>query len=184
MLPFEYISVLLSIVITLALAHLLSAIAQMIDKGVRNFSIVLVQWIGFCLFLCLDYWFTIWRLHDQQDWTLVYVGQLLLLASLVYTASWLIVPSSFKDEPFDMTAFFGRNRRKFMGTVLILAILNETINLTLPGFGSLHVGLLVLSWIILLSIGIIWDSHRLHLGLAAVNVVLTIHYAMVFIPAL
>jgi len=50
---FGYISVLLSIVISLALAHLLTGIAHMIDKGVRRFSIPLAQWIGFCLFLCL-----------------------------------------------------------------------------------------------------------------------------------
>lgn len=39
--PFEYIAVLLSIVISLALAHLLAGIAHMIDKGVRRFSIPL-----------------------------------------------------------------------------------------------------------------------------------------------
>ncbi len=70
--PFEYISVLLSIVISLALAHLLSGIARMIENGVRRFSIPLAQWILFCLFLCVDYWFTIWRVHDVTVWTLGY----------------------------------------------------------------------------------------------------------------
>ena len=44
-----------------------------------------------------------------------------------------------------MTDFFNRSRRTFMGVILILAITIEALNLSLPGFGSLHVGLLVLA---------------------------------------
>lgn len=182
--PFEYISVLLSIVISLALAHLLSAIAQMIDRGIGRFSIPLAQWIAFCLFLCVDYWFTIWRVHDQTVWTLAYVSLLLAQAALIYVASWLIVPSTFADEPIDLKAFFDRNRRKFMSIILILALVNEVTNLTLPGFGSLHIGLLILAWIVLLSVGIISKSERVQLAVAAANVALTAHYAVTFIPAL
>jgi hypothetical protein len=184
MTPFDYISVLLSIVISIALAHILTGIARMIRSGVVRFSIPLAQWIGFCLFLCVDYWFYIWRLNDQLDWSLTYVGQLLIQASLIYLASHLIVPSSSGDGPMDMTDFFDRNRRKFMSIVIILAITNEILNLSLPGFGSLHVGLLVAAWIALLSIGIYSNSPKVQLVLAATNVLLTVHYAVEFVPAL
>lgn len=60
-----------------------------------------------------------------------------------------------------MTDFFNRSRRKFMGVILILAITNEALNLSLPGFGSLHVGLLVLAWIVLLSIGMASNSPKM-----------------------
>jgi len=40
---FEYVFVLLSIVIAIALAHLLTAIARMFEDGVVNFSIPLAQ---------------------------------------------------------------------------------------------------------------------------------------------
>ena len=166
MTSFEYVSVLLSIVISIALARMLTGIARMIRSGVVRFSVPLVQWIGFCLFLCVDHWFTIWRLHDQLDWSLAYVLQLLTQASLIYLASYLVIPSTSRDGPVDMTEFFDQNRRKFMGTIIILAIANEILNLSLPGFGSLHVGLLVLAWIVLLSIGMISNSPRVQLALA------------------
>ena len=102
----------------------------------------------------------------------------------MYVASWLIVPSTFGDEPIDLKAFFDRNRRKFMSIILILALVNEVTNLTLPGFGSLHIGLLIMGWIVLLSVGIIWKSERVQLGVAVANVVLTVHYAVTFVPAL
>jgi hypothetical protein len=45
--PFDYVAVLLSIVISFALAHLLTGVARMIQNGVRRFSIPLAQWILF-----------------------------------------------------------------------------------------------------------------------------------------
>ena len=156
----------------------------MINNGVVRFSIPLVQWIGFCLFLCVDYWFYIWRLKERLEWSLAYVGQLLIQASLIYLVSHLIVPSSSREEPVDMTAFFDRNRRKFMGVMVILTVMNEALNLSLPGFGSVHLGLLVLGWIVLLSIGIWSSSPRVQLALAGLNVLLTIYYAVNFVPIL
>src|ERR1700688_4927954 len=123
--PFDYISVLLFFVISLALAHLLTGIAHMIQNGIRRFSIPLVQWIGFCLFLCVDYWFSVWHAHAELVWSLPYVGLLLTQASLVFIASRLIVPGPDGERLIDLTAFYDRNRRKFMGTVLILGIVNE-----------------------------------------------------------
>jgi len=182
--PFDYIAVLLSIVISLALAHLLTGIACIIQNGIRRFSLPLAQWMLFCLFLCVDYWFSIWRLHEEMVWTLPYVGLLLVQAAIVFVASRLIVPIGSGDDAIDMTAFFDRNRRKFMAVVLTLAVVNEVTNLSLPGFGSLHVGLLVGAWIVILSVGWFWHSYRVQLAVAAANVALTVHYAVTFIPAL
>ena len=184
MTSFEYVSVLLSIVISIALARILTGVARMVRNGVVNFSIPLSQWIGFCLFLCVDHWFQIWRLHDNSDWSLAFVLQLLLQASLIFLASHLVVPSNSGDRPVDMSEFFDASRRKFMGVILILAITNEFLNLSLPGFGSLHVGLLVLAWIVLLSVGMASRSPKVQLMLAGINVLITVHYAVEFIPAL
>jgi hypothetical protein len=184
MTSFEYVSVLLSIVIAIALAHILSAIARMVEHGVVKFSVPLAQWIGFCLFLCVDHWFQVWRLHGQSDWSLPFVLQLLFQASLIYLASYLVVPSSSDDQALDMTKFFNASRRKFMGVILLLAVTSEILNLSLPGFGSLHVGLLVLAWMVLLSIGMISNSSKVQHVLAGINVLFTVHYSVEFIPYL
>jgi hypothetical protein len=181
---FEYVSVLLSIVIAIALAHLLTAIARMFEHGVVNFSIPLAQWIGFCLFLCVDNWFQVWRLSAQSSWTLVFVLFLLLQASLIFLACYLVVPSSMAEGSLDMTRFFDTSRKKFLGVILVLAVTSEILNLSLPGFGSLHVGLLVLSWIVLLGVGIFSSSSKIQHLLAAINVLFTVYYAVTFIPEL
>lgn len=181
---FDYIAVLLSIVISLALAHLLTGLARLIQNGICRFSVPLAQWILFCLFLCVDYWFSIWRVHEESVWTLPYVCLLLSQAAIIFVAARLIVPGESGEALIDMTAFFERNRRKFMAVVLTLAVVNEVTNLSLPGFGSLHVGLLVAAWILLFCIGWVWQSHRVQLAVAAANVGLTAYYAVTFIPAL
>ena len=182
--PFEYISVLLSIVISLALAHLLNGIARIIENGFRRFSIPLAQWIAFCLFLCVDYWFSIWHARDESAWTLGYVCQLLLQAAVIYIASRLIVPTPIADQTIDLTAFFESNRRKFMGVLVVLAVINEATNLTLGGFSSLVLGLMVIAWVVLFTAAWIWKSQSVQLAVAVANVVLTAYYAVKFIPTL
>jgi hypothetical protein len=118
--PLGYVAILLSIVISLALAHLLSGIAHMIQNGVRRFSIPFAQWILFSLFLCVDYWFYIWHLHREAIWSLPYVCLLLTQASIIFVAARLIVPSVSDDSAVDMTTFFDRNRRKYMAVVIVL----------------------------------------------------------------
>jgi len=182
--PFDYVAVLLSIVISLALAHLLTGIAHMIQDGVRRFSIPLAQWILFSLFLCVDYWFYVWHLHGETLWSLPYVGLLLAQASMIFVAARLIVPAASDNSAIDMTAFFERNRRKYMAVVIALAAVNEFINLSLPGFGSLQVALLVGAWIVLFSVGWVSPSTRVQLAVAAANVLLTVYYAVTFVPSL
>jgi uncharacterized membrane-anchored protein YitT (DUF2179 family) len=47
---FEFLAIFLSIIISLAFAHLLGGIAQIIRNGVKGFSLLLAQWIAFCLY--------------------------------------------------------------------------------------------------------------------------------------
>lgn len=182
--PFDYIAVLLSIVISFALAHLLAGIANMIENGVRRFSIPLAQWIAFSLFLCVDYWFFVWHLHDQQVWSLSYVIVLLTDASLIFLAARLIVPAASGGAPIDLNEFFEHKRRKYFAVVALLAALNEAINLTLPGFGSWLLGLMVAAWIVLFSIAAFVKSNAVQIGVAGANIALTVYYALTFVPAL
>src|SRR5579863_206551 len=181
---FEYIAILLSIVISFAFAHLLNGIAHIIANGVKRFSVLLAQWIAWCLFLCIDYWFTIWHARDTAVWTLGYVCLLLTQGALIYIVARLVVPAPTNDEPIDLASFFDHHRRKFMGAIATLAIVNEATNLTLQGFNTSLLGLMVAAWVVLAVTAYIWAAPRVQYAVAAANVVLTVWYAMVFVPAL
>lgn len=184
MLPFDYVAVLLSIVISLALTHLLTGVAAMIQNGVRNFSLPLVHWMGFCLFLCVDYWFSIWQAHERVDWSLQYVGLLLTLSAIIYVAAKLITPTISGDEPIDMAEFYEKARPKFMLTCLVLLAIGQITNWSLPGFHSLPLVLIVGGWVVLFSLALAFKAPRVQLAIAAANIALTTYYAVTYIPAL
>ena len=57
-------------------------------------------------------------------------------------------------------------------------------NLTIEGFNSTLLGLMVLAWVVLFAIAWLCQSPRIQLVVAAANVALTAWYAVTFVPAL
>jgi hypothetical protein len=166
MTPFEYVSVLLSIVISLALTHLLIGITKIIKAGVSRWSIPLVGWIGFMAFMCVDYWFSVWHARNDPVWSLGFVCFLLLLGAILFVNCWLIVPEVEIKEPVDLAAHHAAVRRKFLTGLFFYLILGHIA----------QISLIVTAWI--------FESPRIQLGVIAAMYLLTAWYALNFIPAL
>jgi hypothetical protein len=181
---FEFVAVLLSIIISFAFAHILNGIAHIIENGVKRFSLLLAQWMAWCLFLCVDYWFTIWHARNNAVWTFGYVSLLLTQGALIYIVARLVVPTPRNDEPIDLSSFFDTHRRKFMGAIAVLAIVNEVTNLTLQGFNTSLLGLMVAAWVLLAVTAFTFESKRVQYAVAAANVILTVWYAATFVRTL
>lgn len=184
MTPFEYVSVLLSIVISLALAHLLIGIAKIIKAGVSRWSVPLLGWIGYTAFLCLDYWFSTWHAHAEPVWSLEFVSFLLLLGANIFVTCWLVIPDIDGTQPVDLAAFNTANRRKYLSGLFVYACLSVVVNQLIPGFQSPimllisggQIGLLLIAWI--------WESQRVQVGAVVAMYLITTWYALRFIPAL
>ncbi|MCX7357651.1 MAG: hypothetical protein NT015_05860 [Alphaproteobacteria bacterium] len=54
---FEYVSVIFSVVVSLAFTHLLAGIVRLIHARGVKFSFVHAGWIALLVFWCIDYWF-------------------------------------------------------------------------------------------------------------------------------
>lgn len=182
--PFDYVSVLLSMVLSLAIAHVFNSIAHMISAGVRNVSLPLAYWMAFCLFLIVDFWFSMWTARQRPDWSLGYVGFLLTQCGVIYVLSRVIAPSALGDRPVDMSAHFEASRRKFMVIGAALLLLSQLTNWTLPAFHSLPIFITAASFLAIFVIGYFIRSQRAHLALCAVSIIVTADYSLTFIPAL
>ncbi len=88
------------------------------------------------------------------------------------------------QEPVDLAAFFDENRRKFMGAIVILAILNEGTNLTFGGLNTSLLALMVVTWVVLAVTAYLFKSRCVQYVVAAVNVLLTVWYALTFVRTL
>jgi len=90
---FEYVSVIFSVVVSLAFTHLLAGMVRLIHARGVKFSFVHAGWIALLVFWCVDYWFSVWHLRDAETWTLGFVSFLLLMATVLYIACGLAVPT-------------------------------------------------------------------------------------------
>ena len=184
MTPFEYVSVLLSIVVSLALAHLLIGIAKIIKVGVSRWSIPLLGWIGCMAFLCVDYWISNWHAHAEPLWSLGFVCFLLFSGAVLFVTCWLVMPDIEGTEAIDLAAYHAANRRKYLSTLLIYFCLSVIVNQLLPGFQSPTMLLISGASIALLVSAWIWKSHAVQVGAVVGIYLLMGWYAVMFIPAL
>ena len=99
-------------------------------------------------------------------------------------AARLVMSEPVGQEPVDLAAFFDGNRRKFTGTIAIYAIVNEGTNLTLEGFNTSLLALMVITWILLAVIAYSFKARRVQYAVAMVNTILTVWYAMTFVRTL
>ena len=90
---FEYVSVIFSVVVSLAFTHLLAGVVRLIHARGVKFSLVHAAWTALLVFWCVDYWFSVWHLRDAETWTLGFVSFLLLMATVLYIACGLAVPT-------------------------------------------------------------------------------------------
>ena len=184
MTPFEYVSVLLSVVVSLALAHLLIGITRIIKAGVSRWSTPMVGWIGFMIFLCIDYWFSVWAARNDPVWSLGFVCFLLMVSAVLFVSCWLIVPEIEVKEPADLATHYAAIRRKFLIGLLAYVVLGQLANLGLAGFQSMTIKMLGLTQLGLIGTAWVFESPRVQLFVVAAMYVLMAWYALNFIPAL
>ena len=182
MTAFEFVSVLLSIVISLAVAHLLTGVAQALKAKKVRFHWVLAGWWLFVFMLCVDYWFSVWRLRDAPLWTLGFVLTWLLLAAITYVAAWLVVPDTDADGTMDFVAHAETNRRKYMGALVAWVAGGTVVNGYTP---SMELANLLVPFFILVFIApIVWKHTLVQIAALVLAYAGFIFYALNFIPEL
>lgn len=135
MTAFEFVSVLLSIVVSLAFTHILTGMARLIQAKAVRFSLVHALWVAMIVFSCVDYWISLWGLRSATEWPLTLVFFMLGTATVLYLVSWLVMPAEISDG-IDLVAFHDDNRRKYTGAFCIYMLLGAVANSFIQGFQS------------------------------------------------
>ena len=99
MTPFEYLSVLVSIILGLGLAHLLSAVRELIQKRaqVRFYPLALV-WAALIFTTQVQWWWGIYELRTAQAWNFFSFFFLLLAPVSMYLTAGMVLPDIEGDE--------------------------------------------------------------------------------------
>ena len=126
---FEYVTVLVSIVLGLGITQILTGIADLIhqSKRVKLYTPHLI-WVLLVLVMHVQDWWVTYDLKNYQPWrlpmflfTMLYPVNLFVLARLLFPFGW-------HEDTINLKLFYEQNYRKIFGfaaALVLLAILDE-----------------------------------------------------------
>lgn len=122
---FEYVMVLVSVIIALAIAHLLMSVAEAVHR-IRGLGkpikldAVYVLWIGYVLVWLVSFWWWEFKLQDvAAEWSLGLYFFVVIYAAVLFLLATILVPHRMKGVT-DSYEYFMRGRKWFFGTLLLL----------------------------------------------------------------
>jgi hypothetical protein len=108
---FEHVTILLSIILALAMTHVLASATELIwERQTVRFYGLHALWMGNALFGLLAYWLSIWQLAGVKRWTGFEILLQFLPAIVQYFACSLVSIRREASEIMDMRAFYERQR--------------------------------------------------------------------------
>lgn len=105
--PFEYVSILISIILGLGITQILSSFSDLLyhHKKVKFYPPHTI-WILFVLFLHIQDWFVTYQIKDKPAWSLPELVFILLYPITLFIAAKMLLPTNNEEERFDMKVFY------------------------------------------------------------------------------
>jgi hypothetical protein len=125
MTPFEYVSVLISIILGLGIAVLLTGLADII----RNYHTVKVYWpylvwILIVFILHIQEWWISYSLRSEMEWTLPHFLFIITYPIVLFILAHLLFPQKWTKKGVDLKVFYFNNFPKYFGAALLLLVLS------------------------------------------------------------
>ncbi len=181
---FEYLSVLISIVLGLAVTQLLSGVGKLVKaRGRVSFFAPSAIWMATLLLAIVQSWWAMFSLRAVDDWTFVGFAVVLLHPMLLYLLVELCLPELEPTGPVDMKANYFRQSRLFFVAATLLIISSLVRPLVLYGGLSepADVGVQLI-FLGLAGAALFWRNPRFHWLLAPAVALFQIAYiAILFV---
>jgi hypothetical protein len=187
---FEYLSVLISIILALGMTRVLAGVGDMLQAcSPRRVYWVHAIWI-MNVFLCLVIqWWIFYRWRNQQPWTFFLFVFVLIAPTLLYLASLLLFPrESDIDVAVDYKAHYYGNHRAFfiLLALFIAADVPDTLLKGIPHVVELGPQYIVSMVLYLggLTLAAITSNERYHQFYAIFFLIVTIRNSVAFFRTL
>lgn len=154
--PFEYITILISIILGLGIAQLVTGMADIIyhwDRVKLYWPHIL--WIPIVFFLHIQEWWNIYALRDHDTWMLPLFLFIILYPINLFILARLLFPISLNENTtLDYKHFYFNHYRRFFLVLAFSAFLSGLENVLISGLGFEGVQLQLAIIIILLFISL------------------------------
>lgn len=133
--PFEYLSVMTSVVLGLGISHLLADLTRLIEgRDKVKFYWVSIVWAVTLLMQHLQMWWVLFRYREIGQWNFFTFLLLFVPAMLLYAATVLLLPEFDPDQGIDLEQHYYRNRRWFFGLAALTLMILSARATYLRGF--------------------------------------------------
>lgn len=134
--PFEFVTVLISIILGLGITQIMSGIADLIHQwGKVKLYWPHMLWVVLVFVLHIQDWWLLYQLKSVTTWKLpMFLFQVLYPISLFILAR-ILFPMPTEENATDMRTYYLTNYRKLFTMVVILSVLSGLENLFIHGLG-------------------------------------------------
>ena len=135
MTPFEYVTVLISIILGLGITQVVTGVADIIHQWERvKLYWPHMLWIVFVFFLHVEEWWVIYDLRQIETWELSVFLFVILYPINLFILARILFPFGSSESGTDFKEFYFNNYRKFFIWVIVLSMLSFLENLFVNGY--------------------------------------------------
>jgi RsiW-degrading membrane proteinase PrsW (M82 family) len=135
MTPFEYVTVLISIILGLGITQIVTGIADIIHQWNRmKIFWPHALWIVLVFVMHIHEWWYMYELKRHEQWHLVAFLFLILYPILLFVLARILFPFGAMDTEVDFKNFYFENYRKFFLIVSMLVVLAALQDIVLEGY--------------------------------------------------
>ncbi|MBV8067807.1 MAG: hypothetical protein JO113_07505 [Candidatus Eremiobacteraeota bacterium] len=179
MTAFDYLSVLLSIVLGLAIANVLTRLAAVVAARERvDFYWPPLAWAIWVFFISVQHWWAQWGERHTPTWSFGAFWLELLVPVDLFLLSALVLPAG-EETRLDLGEWYFRNRAWFYGVMFFLPVLSLAEEFARTGriSSSLNFAFLIAFDVVIL-IAYVLKSRRAQEWITAQAMILTVAYVL------
>ena len=167
---FEFLSVLIAIIVGIGFAHLLLSIGRIVgETKALNVTLVHLIWTGNILLMLVAFWWWAISLRDVEEWVFLHLLFLLFDVSLWCLMAAILYPVAIPAD-YDLKAHLAKKRKAFFSILILLAFADPLAALILGTEHLIDLGWPYLHWMLACLIGgilaIRYDSQRVQRAIA------------------
>ncbi|HEY6450194.1 MAG TPA: hypothetical protein VIX60_05885 [Candidatus Cybelea sp.] len=177
---FDYLTVLVSIVLGLAIANVLTRLASVITARERvDFYWPPVAWGIFLFFIAVQHWWAEWGVRHTTTWNFGTFWLQLLTPVDLFLLSALVLPEREENGKLDLGVWYFRNRAWFLGFLFFLPALGIAEEVARTGHMASRLNLAFLvAFEVVIAIAYILKSRKAQEWLTALAMVMTFAYVV------
>ncbi len=183
---FEYVMILVSVILSLGIARILETHAGLMKRGPAvRWSPTYLLWLAIIFASHVDLWGSLWMVRNALVWTLPSLLLVLAAAVALFYAAVLSSPDLEPGQPIILWDFHLQNRKRYVGALLGYMILGASLNMTvLAGHFDLATLTATLPGLLLCLAAIVFTRRWVQILLPIVMAVLVVIYFVTYFSTL